>query len=84
MLSWAALGVGGFLTVFFLKAFEQNNERLKKYYDQLAVQNPHVSLQGQVHAQNDRLTEIFLKARRADLHLPKRPRGGLSIEEDDD
>lgn len=48
VLSWAALGIGGFLTVFFLKAFEQNNERLRKYYDQLAVQNPHISLQGQV------------------------------------
>ncbi|KAL8439190.1 hypothetical protein Efla_005441 [Eimeria flavescens] len=82
-LSWAVLGVGCFLTVFFLKAFDQNNERLKKYYDQLAAKNPHSGAQAQVDAQNNRLAEIFFKARRADLRLPARPRQPLQIEEDD-
>lgn len=71
------------MTVFFLKAFEQNDERLKKYYDQLAAKNPHSTSQAQVDAQNNRLTEIFYRARRADLRLPQRPRVPLRIEEDD-
>lgn len=37
----------------------------------------------QVDAQNNRLTEIFYRARRADLRLPERPRVPLRIEEDD-
>ncbi|XP_026190098.1 uncharacterized protein LOC113146563 [Cyclospora cayetanensis] len=69
ILSWACLGVGCFLTIFFLKTFEQNNERLKEYYQQLATKNPHATAQAQ--------------ARRADLNLPRRPRVPLNIEDED-
>lgn len=82
-ISWAALGIGCFLTVFFLKAFEQNDERLTKYYNQLAAKNPQSAAQAQVDAQNNRLTEIFYRARRAYLSLPQRPRVPLQIEEED-
>lgn len=37
----------------------------------------------QVASQNDRLKDIFLKARRADLRLPQRPRVSLEISEED-
>ncbi|KAL8273993.1 hypothetical protein Esti_002082 [Eimeria stiedai] len=84
ILSWGILGVGAFMTVFFLKAFEVNNEKLKRYYDQLAVHNPRSPTQAQVDAQNDRLTEIFYKARRADLRLPEKPRLPMQIEDDDE
>ena len=47
-LSWAALGVCSFLTIFFLKAFEHNDEKLKSYYQQLQNKNPNTHTQAQV------------------------------------